>query len=75
VVVQRGLWLRVHGKAAFQTPPPAEARGRVLLLLLLALALLLLGQTMMQSVQVARLTCHRAAQWALRHARGQKGDH
>jgi hypothetical protein len=39
------------------------------------LALLLLMQAMMQSLQVARLTYHRAAQRALRQARGQKWDH
>jgi hypothetical protein len=50
----------VQGKAASQTPPPTEARGRVLLLLLLVSALLLLVQAAMQSLQVARLTCHRA---------------
>jgi hypothetical protein len=65
----------VLGKAASETPPPAKERGGVLLLLLLASAFLLLVQATMQSLQVARLTCHRAAQWALRQARGKKGDH
>jgi hypothetical protein len=50
----------VQGKAASQTPPPAEARGRVLLLLLLLLllasVLLLLMQATMQSLQVTGLT-------------------
>jgi hypothetical protein len=40
--------------------------GRVLVLLLLDSALLLLVQATMQSLQVARLTSHRAVQWALR---------
>jgi hypothetical protein len=75
VVVQGASLAEVEGKAASQTPPPAEARGRVLLLLLLASALLLLVQVTLQSLQVAGLTCHRAAQRALRQARRQKGDH
>jgi hypothetical protein len=44
-----------------------------MLLLFLASALLLLVQATMQSLQMARLTCHRAAQWTLLQARGQKG--
>jgi hypothetical protein len=32
-------------------------------------------QMTMQSLQVARLTRHRATQWALHQARRQKGDH
>jgi hypothetical protein len=75
VVVQGASLSEVQGKAASQTPPPIEGRGRVLLLLLLASALLLLVQAMMQSLQVARLTSHRAAQWVLRQTRGKKGDH
>jgi hypothetical protein len=47
----------------------------LLLLLLLASALLLLVQATMQSLQVARLTYHRAAQMALHQARREKGDH
>jgi hypothetical protein len=46
-----------------------------MLLLLLASALLLLMQAMMQSLQVARLAYHRAAQRALHQVRRQKGDH
>jgi hypothetical protein len=46
-----------------------------MLLLLLAPALLLLVQAVMQPLQVARLTYHRAAQWALRKARVQERDH
>jgi hypothetical protein len=49
--------------------------GRVLLLLLLASVFLLLMQAVVQSLQVARLSCHRAAQWTLRKARGQERDH
>jgi hypothetical protein len=54
----RASLAEVQGKAASQTPPPAEVRGRVLLLLLLLLAsaLLLLVHAMMQSLQVTRLT-------------------
>jgi hypothetical protein len=69
------LWLRCRGRLPTRLHLLLSRGGRVLLLLLLALALLLLMQAMMQSLQVARLTCHRAAQWALRKARGQKGDH
>jgi hypothetical protein len=47
--------------------------GRVLLLLLLASTLLLLMQAAVQSLQVARLTCHRVVQWTVCKARGQKG--
>jgi hypothetical protein len=79
MVVQEASLAEMQGKAASQTPPPAEARGRVLLLLvlllLLASALLLLVQATMQSLQVTRLTWHRTTQWMLRHARRQKGDH
>jgi hypothetical protein len=64
VVVQGASLAKVQGKAASQTPPPAEAGGRVLLLLvlvlLLASTLLLLVQATMQSLQVTRLTWHRA---------------
>jgi hypothetical protein len=58
VVVQGASLAEVQGKAASQTPPPAEARGRVLLLLLLLLAsaLLLLVQATMQFLQVIGLT-------------------
>jgi hypothetical protein len=69
------LWLRCRGRLPPRLHLLLSQGGRVLLLLLLALALLLLMQATMQSLQVARLTCHHAAQWALRKARGQKGDH
>jgi hypothetical protein len=71
------LWLRCRGRLPPRLHLLLRRGGRVLLLLLLLLAsaLLLLVQATMQSLQVARLTCNRAAQWALRKARGQKGDH
>jgi hypothetical protein len=79
MVVQGASLAEVQGKAASQTPPPAEARGRVLLLLVLLLLLasapLLLVQATMQSLQVTGLTWHRATQWTRRQARRQKGDH
>ena len=69
MVVQGASLAEVQGKAASQTPPPAEARGRVLLLLvlllLLASVLLLLMQATMQSLQVTRLTWHHTTQWML----------
>jgi hypothetical protein len=69
------LWLRCRGRLPPRLHLLLRRGGRVLLLLLLASALLLLMQATMQSLQVAGLTYHRAAQWALRQARGQKGDH
>jgi hypothetical protein len=69
------LWLRCRRRLPPRLHLLLRQGGRVLLLLLLASVLLLLVQATMQSLQVARLTCHRAAQWALRQARGQKGDH
>jgi hypothetical protein len=47
----------------------------LLLLLPLASVLQLLEQAMMQSLEVAGLTWHRATQWALRQARRQKGHY
>jgi hypothetical protein len=49
--------------------------GSILLLPLLVSVLLLLVQAAVKSLQVARLSCHRAAQWTLRKARGQERDH
>jgi hypothetical protein len=69
------IWLRCRGRLPPRLHLLLRRGGRVMLLLLLASALLLLMQAMMQSLQMARLTYHRAAQWALRKARGQKGDH
>jgi cobalamin synthase len=71
------LWLRCRGRLPPRLHLLLRRGGRVLLLLLLLLAstLLLRVQTTMQPLQVARLACHRATQWALRKARGQKGDH
>jgi hypothetical protein len=71
------LWLRCRGRLSPRLHLLLRRGGRVvlLLLLLLASALLLLVQAMMQSLQVARLTCHRAVQWVLHQARGQKADH
>jgi hypothetical protein len=69
------LWLMCRDRLAPRLHLLLRRGGRVLLLLLLASTLLLLVQAMMQSLQVARLTCHSAAQWALHQARGQKGDH
>jgi cobalamin synthase len=69
------LWLRCRGRLPPRIYLLLRRGGRALLLLLLALAHLLLVQATMQSLQVARLTCHCAAQWALRQVRGQKGDH
>jgi hypothetical protein len=68
------LWLRCRGRLSTRLHLLLRRAGRVMLLLLLASTLLLLVQATMQSLQVAGLTCHRAAQWALRQARGQKGD-
>jgi hypothetical protein len=69
------LWLGCRRRLPPRLHLLLRRGGRVLLLLLLASALLLLVQAAMQSLHVARLTYHRAAQWALRKARGQKGDH
>jgi hypothetical protein len=69
------LWLRCRGRLSPRLHLLLRQGGRVLLVLLLASVLLLLVQAAMQSLQVAGLTCHRAAQRALRQARGQKGDH
>jgi hypothetical protein len=69
------LWLRCRGRLPPRIHLLLRRGGRVLLLLLLESALLLLVQATMQSLQVARLTCHRVTQWALCQARGQKGDH
>jgi hypothetical protein len=56
------LWLRCRGRLPPRLHLLLRREGRVLLLLLLALTLLLLVQAMMQSLQVARMACHRAAQ-------------
>jgi hypothetical protein len=69
------LWLRCKGRLPPRLHLMLRRGGRVLLLLFLASTLLLLVQATMQSLQVARLTFHRAAQRALRQMRGQKGDH
>jgi hypothetical protein len=69
------LWLWCRGKLPPRLHLLLRRGGRVLLLLLLASVLLLLVQATMQSLQVAGLTWHRATQWALRQARGQKEDH
>jgi hypothetical protein len=66
------LWLRCRGRLPPRLHLLLRRGGRVMLPLLLASTLLLLVQVAMQSLQVARLTCHRAAQWTLRKARGQK---
>jgi hypothetical protein len=58
------LWLRCRGRLPPRLHLLLRRGGRVLLLL--APALLLLVQAMIQSLQVARLTCHRAKQRALR---------
>jgi hypothetical protein len=63
---RRHLWLRCRGRLPPRLHLLLRQGGRVLLLLLLAFALLLLVQETIQSIQVARLTYHRAAQWALR---------
>jgi hypothetical protein len=67
------LWLRDRGRLPPRLHSMLRRGGRVLLLL--ASVLLLLMQATMQSLQVARLACHRAAQSALHQVRGQKGDH
>jgi hypothetical protein len=69
------LWLRCMEKLPPRLHLLLRQGGRVMLLLLLASVLLLLVQATMQSRQMARLTRHRATQWALHQARGQKGDH
>jgi hypothetical protein len=55
------LWLRCRGRLPPRLHLLLRRGGRVLLLLLLASALPLLVQAMMQSLHVARLTCHHAA--------------
>jgi hypothetical protein len=55
------LWLRRRGGLPPRLHLLLRHGARVMLLLLLASALLLLAQAAMQSLQVARLTCHRAA--------------
>ena len=62
-MVQGASLAEVQRKTASQTPPPAEARGKSP-----AAPVLGVGAP-------TPTTCHRAAQWALRKARGQKGDH
>jgi hypothetical protein len=69
------LWLRCRGRLPSKHHLLLRRGGRVLLLLLLASSLLLLVQAALQSLQVDRLTHHRATQWALRKVRGQKRDH
>jgi hypothetical protein len=69
------LWLRHRGGLHPRPHLLLRRGGRVLLLLLLASALMLLVQAAVQSLQVAQLLCHRAAQWTLRKARGQERDH
>jgi hypothetical protein len=61
------LWLRCRGRRPLRLHLLLRRGGRVLLLLVLLLAsmLLLLVQATMQSLQVARLTWHRATQWTL----------
>jgi hypothetical protein len=59
------LWLRCRGRLPPRLYLMLRQGGRVLLLLLMASVLLLLVQAAMQSLQVARLTCHRAAQRVL----------
>jgi hypothetical protein len=59
------LWLRCRGRLPPRLHLLLRRGGRVLLLLLQASALLLLMQATMQSLQVARLAYHRAAQRAL----------
>jgi hypothetical protein len=71
------LWLRCWGRQPPRLHLLVRQGGRVLLLLvlllllLLASALLLLMQAKMQSLQVTRLTWHRATQWTFRQARRQ----
>jgi hypothetical protein len=66
---RRHLWLRCRRRLPPRLHLLRRQGGRALLLLLLVSALQLLVQAMMQSLQVARLTCHHAAQWALRKVR------
>jgi hypothetical protein len=54
------LWLRRMGGLPPRLHLLLKRGGRVLLLLLLAPALLLLVQAVVQSLQMARLTCHHA---------------
>jgi hypothetical protein len=54
------LWLRRRGGLPPRLHLLLRRGGRVLLLLLLAPALLLLVQAVVQSLQMARLTCHHA---------------
>jgi hypothetical protein len=69
------LWLRCRGRRPLRVHLLLRRGGSVLLPLLLASVLLLLVQATMQSLQVTRLTWHRATQWTLRQVRRQKGDH
>jgi hypothetical protein len=74
-VVQGASLAEVQGKAASQTPPPAEARGKSPAAPAPGVGDPVFVQAMMQPLQVARLTRHHVAQRALHKARGQKGDH
>jgi hypothetical protein len=78
-VVQGASLAEVQGKAASQTPPPAEARGK---------SPAAPGPVPAPGVGAPApragddavssgdgLTWHRATQWTLRQARKQKGDH
>jgi hypothetical protein len=67
------LWLRCRGRLPPRLHLLLRRGGRILLLLFLASALLLLVQATMQSLQMARLTSHRAAERALYQPRGKKG--
>jgi hypothetical protein len=69
------LWLRCRGRLPPRLHLLLRRGGRVLLLLLLLLAseLLLLVQATMQSLQVARLTRHRARRECSARREGKKG--
>jgi hypothetical protein len=69
------IWLRHRGGLSPRLNLLLRRVEIFMLLLLLASALLLLVQAAMQSLQVARLTCNCAVQWAFRKARGQEMDH
>jgi hypothetical protein len=76
-VVQVASLAEVQGKAASQTPPPAEARGKSPAAPALApgVGAPALVQVTMQSLQVTGLTWHCATQGTLHQAGRQKWDH
>jgi hypothetical protein len=75
MVVQGAPLAEAQGRAASQTPPPAEARVKSAPTLAHGVGANVLVQAAVQSLQVARLSYHHAAQWRLCMARGKERDH